>query len=228
MIESLGPLVSVFKLFLEGISKAAKTIKSSKNKAFQRKIIEIQLSLEDIIENAQYLLSLIERSSQSHKNENKELMEDFKDSLYSQLSRIYIIMDQITDNTSEKILKLFAPDLRRNIWDLANMKMGAINLVLRAMHDGMDKTKMSEEGLKSTIQSASLNWDHKRFVSEGESYLSQLDEHNKESQHLLSDHLKEQKEIIRCLSLCSNEFSQFIEKHIKIQDAIGLVNKKNF
>ena len=63
MNQLLGPLVSLFKLLVEGISKTAGTIKSKKHKAIQRKLVEIQLSLEDIIENAQHLFSIIERST---------------------------------------------------------------------------------------------------------------------------------------------------------------------
>lgn len=226
MIESFGPLVSLFKLFVEGICKAASSIKSSKSKAIQRKLIEIQLSLEDIIENAEHLFSLIERSSEKTPSENRQLVQDFKSALYAQLQRIRIFMDQITDHTSEEILKLFAPDLRRKILLLTQRKMSAVNQVLWAMYDIMEKTTVSKDGLKATIQSALLNWNHQRFVTEGRSYLSELGRGSKKANLLLSDHLKEQKEIIRCLSLCSKDFSQFIKENVKIHDAIGLVGKK--
>lgn len=104
MIESLGPLVSVFKLLLEGVSKSAKAIKSSKNMAIKRKLIEIQLSLEDVIENAEHLFSVIESSTGRTQRENRELVEEFKRALYAQLGRIPIFLDQITDNSSEEIL----------------------------------------------------------------------------------------------------------------------------
>jgi hypothetical protein len=101
MIESLGPLVSVFRLLVEGISKSAKAIKSSKNRAIKRKLIEIQLSLEDIIDNAEYLFSLIENSKGKTQKENQKLVEEFKRALYTQLARLRIFIDQITDHTSE-------------------------------------------------------------------------------------------------------------------------------
>ena len=225
MVEYFGPLVSVFRLFLEGLSKAAKTIKSSQNKAIQRKIIEVQLSLEDIIENAQHLFSIVERPSNIAEN-NKDLVEIFKRSLYAQRQRLAIFMDQITDHTSEEILKLFAPDLRRNISLLTRTKMSAINRVLLAMYDIIEKTTVSKDGLKATIQSALINWDHQRFVAEGRSYLDELGRSSKGAKLLFSDHLKEQKEIIKSLSLCSKDFSEFIKEHVNIQEAIGLVAKK--
>ncbi len=226
MIEYLGPLVSLFKLFVEGISKAGKTIKSSKNKAIQRKLIEIQLSLEDIIENAEHLFSLIERSTGKTQKENRVLVEDFKAALYAQIERIRIFMNQITDHTSEEILKIFAPDLRRNVLLLTQTKMSAVNWVLSAMYDIIQRTTISKDGLKATIQSALINWDHQTFVADGRSYFAELGRSSKKAQLLLSDHLKEQKEIIKSLSLCSKDFSEFIKEHVKIQDAIGLVAKK--
>ncbi len=226
MIEYLGPLVSVFKLLVEGISKSAKAIRSSKNRATKRKLIEIQISLEDIIENAEHLFSLIESSTGKTQKENREIVEEFKRALYAQLKRIRIFMDQITDNTSEEILKVFAPDLRRNILLLTQTKMSALNWVLSAMYDIIQKTTVSRDGLKATIQSALIYWDHQRFVSEGRSYLAELGRSSKKTKLLLSNHLKEQKEIIRSLSLCSKDFSDFIKDHVNIQDAIGLVAKK--
>ena len=226
MIESLGPLVSVFKLLVQGISKSAKAIKSSKNRAIKRKLIEIQLSLEDIIENAEHLFSLIESSTGRTQKGNRELVEEFKRALYAQLERIRIFMDQITDNTSEEILKIFAPDLRRNILILTQTKRSAVNWVLLAMYDIIEKTTVSKDGLKATIQSALINWDHQRFVAEGQSYLAELGRSSKGAKLLFSDHLKEQKEIIKSLSLCSKDFSEFIKEHVNIQEAIGLVAKK--
>ena len=226
MIEYLGPLVSVFKLLVEGISKSAKAIRSSKNRATKRKLIEIQISLEDIIENAEHLFSLIESSTGKTQKENRELVEEFKRVLYAQVERIRIFMDQITDNTSEEILKIFAPDLRRNILILTRRKMSAVNWILSSMYNIIQKTTVSKDGLKATIQLSLINWDHQRFVAEGWSYLDELGRSSKRARLLLSDHLKEQKEIIKSLSLCSKDFSEFIKEHINIQEAIGLAAKK--
>jgi hypothetical protein len=226
MIESLGPLVSLFKLLVEGISKSAKAIKSSKNRAIKRKLIEIQLSLEDIIDNAEYLLSLIENSIGKTQKENRELVDGFKKALYKQLERLRIFMDQITDNTSEEILKIFAPGLRRNILILTQRKMSAVNWVLSSMYDTIQKTTVSKNGLNAIIQSELIRWDHQRFVNEGQSYWVELSRSSKRAKVLLSDHLKEQKEIIKSLNLCSKDFSEFIKEHISIQETIGLVSKK--
>ncbi len=95
MIESLGPLISLFRLLTQGIAESWKTIKSSRNKAIQRKFIEIQLSLEDIIENAERLFVLIEESRDKGQNENQDLLEEFRSGLYAQteVSQFYIASD---------------------------------------------------------------------------------------------------------------------------------------
>jgi len=183
-------------------------------------------TLEDIIENAEHLFSLIERSTKKTQKKNHELVEDFKAALYAQIERIRIFMGQITDHTSEEILKIFAPDLRRNVLVLTQTKMSAVNWVLSAILDIIQKTTISKDGLKATIQSALITWDHQRFVADGRSYFAELGRSSKKTQLLLPDHLKEQKEIIKSLSLCSKNFSEFIKEHVKIQDAIGLVAKK--
>jgi len=227
MIEYLGPLVSLFKLLTQGIAESWKAIKSSRNKAIQRKFIEIQLSLEDIIENAERLFVLIEKSRDKDQKENQDLLEEFRSGLYAQIQRLNILIDQITDHTSGEILKLFAPDLRRKISLLIHSKMSTIYIVLRGMYDIKEKTTISKEGFTATIQTALLNWNHQKFVTGGESYLRELGRHSKKASLVLSDHLQEQKEVIEDLTVCSNDFSEFLKEHVSLPDAVGVLRKGN-
>ncbi len=227
MIESLGPLVSLFKLLTQGIAESWKAIKSSRDKAIQRKFIEIQLSLEDIIENAERLFVLIEKSRDKDQKENQDLLEEFKSGLYAQIQRLNILIDQVTDHTSGEILKLFAPDLRRKISLLIHSKMSAIYIVLRGMYDIKEKTTISKEGFTATIQTALLNWNHQKFVTGGESYLRELGEHSKKASLVFSDHLQEQKKVIEDLTACSNDFSEFLKEHVSLPDAVGVLRKGN-
>jgi len=227
MIESLGPLISLFRLLTQGIAESWKTIKSSRNKAIQRKFIEIQLSLEDIIENAERLFVLIEESRDKGQNENQDLLEEFRSGLYAQIQRLKIIIEQITDQTSGEILKLFAPDLRRNISLLIYSKMSAIYIVLQGMYDIKEKTRISKKGFTATIQTALLNWNHQKFVTGGESYLRELGRQSKKVSLVLSDHLQEQKKVIEDLTVCSNDFSKFLKLHVSLPEAVGVLRKGN-
>ncbi len=227
MIESLAPLVSLFKFIIQGMTESWKAIKSSRNKAIQRKFIEIQLSLEDIIDNAERLFVLIEKSREKDQRENRDLLEEFKSGLYTQIQRLNILIDQITDHTSGEFLKLFAPDLRRKISLLIHTKMSTVYVVLRGMYDIKEGATISKEGFTVTIQTALLNWNHQKFVAEGESYLRELGRHSKKDSLLLSDHLQAQKEVIESLTLCSKDFSEFLKEHVSIQDALGLLRKGN-
>lgn len=227
MIESLGPLVSLFKLLTQGIAESWKAIKSSRNRAIQRKFIEIQLSLEDIIENAEHLFVLIEKSRDEDKKGSRDLLEEFRKGLYAQIQRLNILIDQITDHTSGEILKLFTPDLRRKISLLIHSKMSAIYVVLRGMYDIKEKTTISKDGFTLTIQTALLNWDHQKFITGGESYLRELGRRSKKASLVLSDHLQEQKEVIEALVMCSNDFSKFLKEHVSLSDAVGVLRKGN-
>jgi len=222
MIEFLGPIVSIFKLLLEGFSKTAKTIKTKQKKAFYRKIIEIKLSLEDVIDNAQALLSIVEQSCSGAEINNKETEENFKELLYAQRQRISIFQEQITDNTSEEILKIFAPELRRNIIMLTQTKASLINHIILAIWDA-GKPKMSEHGLMISVHSALLDWNHERFLHDGRSYLMQLSRHGRKTKLFLAKHIEEQKQIIESLHQCSMRLSEFIKTQIKIEEVIGII-----
>ena len=153
-------------------------------------------------------------------------MEEFERTLHAQLRRIHILEDQITDDTSEEILRVFAPDLRRSILLLTGTKRSVVNWALMAMYDAMGRITVSKEGLRASVESALISWDHKRFITEGPGYLHKLTPSRKKEKLLLSDHLKEQKEIIKSLIICSKDFSTFLNEHVKIEDVIGLLGKK--
>ena len=222
MLESLGPVISLFKLLLEGLSKASKSIKTNKKKSIQRKIIEIQLSLEDIIDNAQEICSFVERCS--HKTRvNQNMVRNLESLLYRQHHRINILLDQIRDPNSDEIMKLFAPDIRRNIIDLIHMKRGFIQEVLRSI-SYFNKIKISKNQLTTNIQSVLLNWNHERFISEGNSYLRSLYDNRKKSNIVISERLSDQRQIVDDLLQCSKELSGFIKKQIGIEDFFGLTN----
>ena len=225
MLESLGPVISLFKLLLEGLSKASKSIKTNKKKSIQRKIIEIQLSLEDIIDNAQEIFTFVERCS--HKTRvNQNIVRDLESLLYRQHHRIHILLDQIRDPNSDEIMKLFAPDIRRNIIDLIHMKRGFIQEVLRSI-SYFNNIKISKNQLTTNIQSVLLNWNHERFTSEGNSYLRSLYDNRKKSNIVISERLSDQRQIVDDLLQCSKELSGFIKKQIGIEEFFGLTNLKS-
>jgi len=225
MLESLGPVISLFKLLLEGLSKASKSIKTNRKRNIRRKIIEIQLSLEDIIDNAQEIFSFVELCS--HKTRvNKSIVRDLESLLYRQHHRIDILLIQISDPNSDELMKLFAPDIRRNIIDLIHMKRGFIQEVLRTV-SYLRNIEISKNQLIVNIQSELLNWNHEKFISEGHSYLRSLYNNREKRNIVISERLSEQKEIVDDLVQCSKGLSRFIKKHIGIEEFFGLTKRKS-
>ena len=220
MLESLGPVVTLFKLILEGLTKATKTIKSTKKKALQRKIIEIQLSLEDIIDNAQEILSIFEYIS--HKTKvNENTLRNLEGLLYRQYDRIYILMEQINDHGSEEIMKLFAPDIRRNIINLIHIKGGFIQEVIRTF-SLFKNIRISKNQIIGSVEPALLDWNHDRFIIEGLSYVRTLQESYKTSDVVISERLSDQRQVVDDLVECSKRLSEFIKTQIGIEEFFGL------
>lgn len=59
MIEYLGPVISLYKLIIDGLKSVYDKSKTEQKRDVQRKIIAVQLLLEDIIDNAQKILYTI-------------------------------------------------------------------------------------------------------------------------------------------------------------------------
>lgn len=213
MIEYLSPVVSLFKLVIDGLSKAGDAIKGGHKKDIQRKIIEIQLALEDIIDRAQEILSAIEELSHREKIV-KEDVETLQRLIYRQNSRIYHLIDLLHDDISDDIMKLFVPEMRRRIWDLINLKGGFIAHLVHHFED----IKLTKNQI--TMKSMLIEWNHQAFIEQGHSYVIQLERNSKSTTVPISDHKDNQRAIIDALIECSKEMSDLIKKQIKVEDVV--------
>jgi len=219
MLESLGPLVSLFKLFAEGLAKAVKKISSSHKRALWRKILEIQLSLEAIIDNAQEILSAIETCGRDDYEINQEIVRDIENLVYHQKARIHMLVDQMHDKDSDEIMRLFAPDIRRNILDLIHIKRGIIGHMIYALSH-WEYIEISGRELVANLKTTLLSWDHEKFLLEGSSYIDNLDSSTKMKKVVVSDHLQKQREIVNELMECSKKLSSFIKSQMNLEDVI--------
>ena len=73
MIELLAPLISITKLLSEGLKSLRKQKITGKKREFQKAIVSIQLLLEDIIRNAQEILSIVERRKTAEELDSDEI-----------------------------------------------------------------------------------------------------------------------------------------------------------
>ncbi len=212
MIEYLGPVISLYKLITDSLKSLYDKGKVKKKKHIQRKIIEIQLSLEDIIDNAQEILSLIKRNAEK-KSFSKEEIDVLKRLLYSQRHRLHLLLAHLRDDTSEEIMKLFAPNIRRRIIDLVHIKGGAIEYLIFDLH-------RSDEKRFPYINSAIYEWNHDRFIEEGSSYAAQILRRTEKRKISIFERIEEQEGIVTGLAECSKELSDFIRSQIDIEDVV--------
>jgi len=126
MIEilSIGKLVELFKLIINGLSYAKDKIIETEDKEIMRKIIQIQLSLEDIVDNAKKQLKLIKEIPHDYK------INDIRELLINQRDKILFLSDLLYDKVFERIFKLYDPKTRRSIERIVMIKEGALYEVI--------------------------------------------------------------------------------------------------
>jgi len=219
MLESIGPIISLFKLFAEGLAKAAKKISSSHKRALWRKILEIQLSLEAIIDNAQEILSAIEETIYDNNKNNEQIVRSIQSLVYRQYRRINMLLDQMRDKDSDEIMRLFAPDIRRNILELIHLKGGVISHMLNTLRNWKD-VEISGREIVTNLKSNLLTWDHEKFLLEGSSYIEKLDSSPTRKKVVVSDHLQKQRALVNDLMNCSKQLSSFIKSQMSLEDVI--------
>ncbi len=215
MIEFLSPVVSLFKLIIDSLEKVSGSIRSTRKKQFFRKIIELQLCLEDIIDRAENIISFIE-DSRRHKIAKKDL-DQFQRLLYKQNQKLYNLTDILSDDAFDEIMTLFAPETKRKIWMLINLKGGFIQEVVRRFHSFEQVELINNE---ITIKTKLLEWNHDTFLEKGHSYLTELEKGLKKASIPISNRQQEQEQIVKALINCSSELSEFIKSQVKVEDVI--------
>lgn len=219
MIAYLSLIVSLFKLVIEGVKSGHDKANLEKKRDIQRKIIEIQLLLEDIIDNAQKILPIIKRKMATKKF-SKEESEVLKALSYSQWRKLDLLLGHMDDPTSEELMRLFAPDTRRKIIELIFIKGGVIReLVFHLRH--------SEETQVLYASSVMYEWNHDRFLAEGSSYTNQILRPTKKKKISIFERIEEQEGIVSQLAECSKELSDFIKSHMDIEDVIFRKGKRD-
>lgn len=219
MLESLGPVVSLFKLFVEGLLKAAQKLRSCQKRSIRRKIFEIQLSLEAIIDNGQEILAAIETVGHDSYRVKEQIVADIRGLVYTQHRRIHMLIDQMVEKESDEIMRLFAPDIRRNIIDLIHLKAGVIENMVLALTD-YDDIQISGSNVVASLTPELLAWDHEKFLREGRSYVSSLGLSSHREKFVISNRLQEQKAIVDSLMDCSKQLSCFIKSQIGLEGVI--------
>lgn len=215
-MDFLSPVVSLFNLFNEGLKMANDIIKSSQSNSVKRKIIQIQLTLEDIIENAHEILSIAKGSSQ--KNHIPNDLQTLETMLFLQVRNLRRLLDFVRDDTSEKIMKMFTPKMRRNIIDLIHFKGGIIESVLYILSDyNKEYFQLKKNELIINTNPILLNWNHGKFITDSIEYTRQIEE-MKTIQMVFSERYEEHEQIVRELAACSNELSDFIKSNISLAD----------
>jgi hypothetical protein len=172
MIESIGGIISLFNGLKEGLLGSWETLKKGKKKKVIRKLVVLKITLEDIIETAEEIFSSIEVINQS-KRTSKEEMEILKEKIRNQSHNLYLLQINFHDPTSEKILKTFNPELRRNIERLTHEKSSRINYFFR-FYD-----------LKASAIRKKYNYD---YIQEGYVLLNKLKETSVSFTEFVNEH----------------------------------------
>ena len=221
MIEALGPLVSLFRLFLEGLTKVTQSADNSYKRGVQRKILELQLSLQDVIDNGLEILATIFPSNTDRRPLDEDAIRRFTQLVYAQRRAIATIAEQLCDENLKDIMGLFTPETRRSIGELVHMKGGVIDELLDCL---LKYTEAKERGQQLTVEvnTAVLTWNHDRFVAEGHSYTRFVFRARADTNISLLQRLEEQQPVLRELVQCSNRLSEFISKHFDLDTVIGI------
>lgn len=213
MLEYLKPLISLYKIFIEGLKKYKELKTSEQTRELQRGIIEVQLTLEDIIDRGEEILASI-RKLQNKKRITKGDVEPLRKLVYRQNHKIKRLLYIMSD--SDEIMKLFTPKARRAVLELIHFKGGFIIEVMWRLSD-FDDLKAS--GNKLTLMTRQIDWNHEAFIKDSHKYYKKLKLGPKKQVTVNQDTtIKEQQKILDDLIECSKAFSNFIREQIKLND----------
>ena len=134
MIESISGIISLFNGLKEGLTGSWGIIKKGKKKRIIRKLVKLKLTLEDIIETANDIFTSIEGIIRAKRTPKKDI-EALKELIRIQDSNLKALLSSFFDPTSDKILKTFSSELRRNIRNLTHTKRSRIDFFMYNLYD---------------------------------------------------------------------------------------------
>ena len=138
MIEQLGTLLTAIGLFKDGIGSVLKWSELSKRKDIQRRIISIQLSLEDIISTAEKIFNIIEEACTS---DDQSKVQDLKVVAHSQIYSIRKLSMDMREEEFGKVIKLMAPEFGREIFRYIHPKQERLRTLTRVDDFNIDRLK---------------------------------------------------------------------------------------
>jgi hypothetical protein len=220
MIESLGPLVSLFKLFINGLGKAVKLPAGYKRNRFCRKIVVFQIHLENIIENAHVILNMLDKLEGNRLLDDVVKNNELSELVDSQSSSIRGILNHFDDQDMMNVLKTFTPDTRRRL-EMLLLDKGAVladlSRMLRILAHSFEEKSIPDRYFPDMNF---INWDHTNFVKKGRSFIATL---YVDTPRPISDfcrRLAKQDQVLKELEECSCELSKFIAQHMNLNEVI--------
>jgi hypothetical protein len=209
---NINPIVSLFQLLINALKSLDKENKLKKERDMQRKIIELQLSLEDIIDSAKKILLFIQKNK-NLKQIKKDMLFSFRDQLYDQSHRLKGLLTLLEDGTSNIIMKLFTPEIRRDIAMLIDRKGGVVSTLIWNLHDLIDK-------YFPYTDKDSYEWDLSKIIRKAlQNSSGNLTNIINTNTHI-DKWIDEQNQTINALIKCSSDLSQFIKTQMNINDIL--------
>lgn len=182
MVENIGTLVALYKTLIEGIRSIKLRTKSKQKNRIHRKIITIQIILENIIDTAEQILSIINIHIEGDSKLDKNTKNKLKNLTSLQRNNLVELLVTLRDDTSEYIFKLFAPQLRRNIIQYIHIKGGRIEKLI------WNLDQFESRNLKKLY-----NVEH---YKEGIELLSQLKNCSKDLSNFIKSHINLEEAIL--------------------------------
>lgn len=222
MLEILNPVISLYKLLVDALSPVLDKANSDNRRDLQRRIIEIQLLLEDIIDCAIPLISEIKKYKGKLSLERNEI-DTLRFFFSMQQDRLELLLHLFTEHTSKELMSLFAPAVKRRIEDLVCYKSAILIEVVGTIYYHFFSSEDMVAKLPMYEDSYSLhNWSHERFMKE-ESYVQELSSQTTEL--VMTQRIREQEKVIAELIKYSEDFANLIRQKINLEEAI--LPKKN-
>lgn len=131
MIEYLSPIAAVYNILKNAIKDAMDHFELSQRKEIQRKIVSLQLILVNIIETADRIYERIDVIRANAHDSNRKVLEDIKALAFSQNHALYKLATELEDSTTEEILRLLSPNVRRDLNLNINSKRARIGLLMK-------------------------------------------------------------------------------------------------
>jgi hypothetical protein len=242
-IEVIGPVITIFRLVIDGIRALLARGEIQEERRIKRWLVELQMRLENLIDESECLVSTICNLPPHDRLQMGDIenvraclrrvggltaafLNDIphgqsiaEREIHTDEQADYYYYERFRSPVEDLVLRLLTPETRRAIWKLTHQRSTLIRGLFRYFTD----LQFNESTGELRVFLLENPWEHESLVNKEKGLLFYIHRHGGHPRGRwvpLQSAIERYEHVIAGLRTASHEMSQLIRQHVNLQDIV--------